>query len=491
MYTKQIGKLSSFKMSNDFDVTIIGSGPGGLAALSAMREDYSINMLSDVQLNRASRHIRESNKHSKAKRICVVDPNPDWLSQWERNFEALDISFLRSPTVAHCCYFDRNALLAYAISQGREDELLESGCSDIKSLKGTILPQVGLWKLPSTKLFIDFSRDLARQLKHKYIQGKVVDIGKDSLNSIFKITIGGNLEKVISSKSVILATGAVGRPIPIIPKHIKELSSTRIFQWQQLDQAISSLNQCAAKKSKVLVVGGGLTAVQAAHKVVKGSGAQVVLCSRRDLVERHFDIPVKWFDEREARFHQSQFYFEPEEERLKALKSTRGGGTVPPVYMKKTRALEIRGHITRKTGDVVSITEENDDSLMVTIKHTDSSEEKIEIDIIIVACGLKPDCMAHPLVQKIQEKWPIKMTGGFPIVSDELQWTENLHVVGGLSALSVGPDANNIMGISRAAETVANALNSKNWLRKKESNVLRNPFDVFLDETDISSDEEE
>lgn len=62
---------------------------------------------------------------------------------------------------------------------------------------------------------------------------------------------------------------------------------------------------------------------------------------------------------------------------------------------------------------------------------------------------------------------------------------------GGLASLAVGPDAANLMGISRAAETVANALSCKVWLREEESNVLSNPFAAFLDDTtSISSDEE-
>jgi hypothetical protein len=63
-------------------------------------------------------------------------------------------------------------------------------------------------------------------------------------------------------------------------------------------------------------------------------------------------------------------------------------------------------------------------------------------------------------------------------------------VVGGLASLAVGPDAANLMGIARAAETVANALSCKEWLREEESNVLSNPFAAFLVDSDISSDEE-
>jgi hypothetical protein len=172
------------KFNMQYDLIIIGSGPAGLAALSCVQEDYSLNMLDSTQVQRASSWIKKGYRDKK--RVMVIDPNEKWLGEWERNFDTLDIQYLRSPTIAHCSYFDRNALLVsfldvfmrcitysyhilhfnqcYAISQGREEELLDSGCSDIKSLRGTVLSSVGLWKLPSSNLFLDFSRHLAKTL---------------------------------------------------------------------------------------------------------------------------------------------------------------------------------------------------------------------------------------------------------------------------------------------------------------------------------------
>lgn len=443
--------------------------------------------------------MASKNSSSRSKRICVIDPNPIWLNEWERNFQTLGISFLRSPALAHCSYFDQNALLAYAISEGREDELLESGCSDIKSLKGTILPQVGLWKLPSTKLFIDFSRSLAKSLPHDYFQGNVVDTQQHDCKSVFNLVLDTNAHQLISTKSVILATGAVGSPV--IPQSLKDLSSSRIVPWQRLNNVLATLEKSELMSQQVLVVGGGLTAVQTAQKIVnsakdKGTSMKVVICSRRCLVERHFDIPVKWFDEREARFHQSQFYHESETQRLEALQRTRGGGTVPPFYMKRLHSMEKEGVVICKTGDISIVKENDDNSLVVCISQPKDktfldADIEIKVDAIVLACGLQPDCFACPLVEKIQQKWPRKIIGGFPVVSEDLMWTENMYVVGGLASLSVGPDASNIMGILRAAETVANALNSKKWLRDQDSNVLRNPFEIFQDDTDASSDEED
>lgn len=508
-----------------YDVCIIGAGPAGLAALSAIQEDYSLNALNETQINRATRRL--SQQRRRQLRVLVVDPHDTWLSEWERNFQTLDIQFLRSPCVAHCSYFDRNALLAYAMEHNRENELLETGCSSISSLQGTVLPQVGLWKLPSTQLFLDFSRQLAQSLPHTYRQGQVQSVTKDDNDDdAFRIVVMEQQKLVeVTSKYVILATGMVGRPI--VPKPLqplvdvaaaspnnKQQQQQRIYPWQQLDQAIKQ-----QQHQKFLVVGGGLTAVQTALKLASSSlNNRVVLCSRRPLVERHLDIPLQWFDYREFQYHQAQFYHESPETKRLLLKQSRGGGTVPPLYMEQLRKKNTTKKIQIMVGDVDGVEEEKDQltvrirksrnstqrsSIVIhkenltpnnttTTEHTTTTLEDIHVDAIVLACGVQPDALSHPLLQSMHkslEKKPLFDTyQGYPIVTEDLNLCPNVYVVGGLASLSVGPDAANLMGIARAAETVANAMNSKGWLREEEANVYRNPFDVFDDDSSDSSD---
>lgn len=487
-----------------YDVCIIGAGPAGLACLSTIQEPYSLDLLTDNQILRASAWIQR-NPQSKSKKVCVIDPNHNWFHQWDDNFQTLDISFLRSPTIAHCSYFDKNALLAYAISNGREDELLESGCSSIKSLRGTVMPQVGLWKLPSSKLFLDFSRNLASTLPHDYIQGKAIDIKPvydddlstasiDSSSKIYRIILENQVD--VYTSSVIVAAGMAGKPI--IPESLlhstnpiqTSTSKQRIYQWKELNSVLSTFDKMT---NGVLVVGGGLTAIQAAQKIVRHVeregvvSSKVVLCSRRPVVERHFDIPVKWFDEREARLLQADFYHEPEGLRLDKMKSVRGGGSIPPIYMDLNREMEQRGRLQTMVGEVYIKDTDEDGSLIVSI----SSKTTMKFDAIVLACGIKPDCLSNPFIQKIHSQWPIKVKDGYPCLSEDLQWTDGIYVVGGLASLSVGPDGGNLMGISRAAETVAIAIDSKSWLRHQQSSVLKNPFDVFLEESDLSSSEDD
>jgi hypothetical protein len=461
------------KHSSSYDVCIIGSGPSGLACLSAIREPYSIDLLTESQIQRAEHSLKLHHQLS----VCVIDPEPNWMNTWKTSFEQLNIQHLRSPAIAHPNMFDRNALLAFAVERGRESELNESGCSDIKSLFGLGQTQVGLWKLPSTKLFLDFCDDMVSSLAHTYLQGRVVDLLKQDQdgNHCLQYTDPTGEARCISTRNVILTAGTLGRPI--LPCG---LVGCPTVSWNSPEAFLTRTvcDRLLPKKQHVLVVGGGLTAVQAALRVAE-AGNTCVLCSRRPLRRQHFDIPVDWFDQRKTNKCLSGFYHDTIENRLEKLKEARDGGSVPPMYMKRLE--ENKGRLSCWVGDVEYHDEEEDASEdgSVTILFEGSP---YKFDKIVLACGIQPDCKSNPLVEKIHRLWPIPIHGGLPDVTEDLRWHDgqttppNLFVTGAMAGLQVGPDAGNLMGIRRAALVVANSLECRSWLREK---ALVNPFEAL------------
>ena len=366
------------------------------------------------------------------------------------------------------------SLLAYAVLSGREDELIESGCAEIRKLHGLGQTQVGLWKLPSASLFKDFCLYLADQLPHDYVRGYAIDLDRDE-GGDYVVKLADGTEVV--SSSVILALGPTGRVV--IPEQISQVPKAQLISWKCMK------NELKPNHEVVLVVGGGLTAVQAAQYVLR-QGKRVYLSSRRQLVERHFDIDTCWFDKRSTNLHISEFYHRSEAERLAALKEARGGGSVPPIYMKDLRKWEEKGKLTLVTADPEYICSTDNGKLVIAL-----NEGKTELfDCIIHACGIKPDCTANPLIKKIQEKLGVKMVGGFPSISVDLEWTDNLFCVGALAALNVGPDSGNIMGARRGASIVANSMECKSWLRDEEGGALANPFQLFQDDETTDSESE-
>ena len=499
--------------TDHYDFCIIGSGPAGLATLSALRESYTLGdgiHLNDLNIQRNQIILNretKNNHHQRNKRICVIDPHPNWMDGWKNNFDRLNIKFLRSPVLAHPDAFDPNSLLAYAYTHHRQHELQESDCSHSKKLQSLGESQIGLWDLPSTSLFNDFCVDLSKRLQHDYICGNVVDIKdysiiKDNVDNgealPFQLTIDkkGKTRK-ITANAVILALGTVGNPI--IPRGLKLVPNSKVCHWQQLDVHKDKIQYC----KNVLVVGGGLTAIQTAQFALansKNTTTKVILCSRRHIQEKAFDVANSWFDRRHTNRHISNFYHSSVEERLRILKDARNGGSVPSMYMNAIQPYIKSGHLEIiEGGEVVfnrmTIDDENDEErndpssssrVSVTINqqgefnnkpssssvNTCNSSAEFEFDLILLATGVEPDCNVHPLIQQVQKRYPIDTVGGFPCITEDLQFPcrEKLCVVGSLSSLNTGPDAANLMGIKRSANIVANTLDCRSWLRNEGGN---------------------
>ena len=81
---------------------IIGAGPAGLAALSAIHEPYTVDTMTPTQVSNANLSMKKHNGSKKKKKmdgtganssvgpsdkkICVIDRHDSWLVGWKDNF---------------------------------------------------------------------------------------------------------------------------------------------------------------------------------------------------------------------------------------------------------------------------------------------------------------------------------------------------------------------------------------------------------------------
>ena len=320
---------------------------------------------------------------------------------------------------------------------------------------------------------------MARNLQHDYIKAYASDIIQNEGGG-YVVSLQDGTE--ILASSVVLALGQSG--MQVMPSGLQSVPNNLLLPWDRMKESLQPHHE------SVLVMGGGLTAVQSAQYCLR-QGKNVVLCSRRPLVERHFDIDECWFDKRTANKHISEFYHQDESERLRQLREVRGGGSVPPLYMDDLQKWQNKGKLNLVNQlDPEYICQTEDGKLVIGI-----GEDEIKFDCVILACGVKTNCIMNPLVKRVQENFPINIVEGFPNISVNLEWSKNLYVVGALAGLNVGPDAANIMGARRAASIVANAIGSKNWLRQNDG-ALSNKFKAYAcffedDSTSESSDSDD
>jgi hypothetical protein len=87
-----------------------------------------------------------------------------------------------------------------------------------------------------------------------------------------------------------------------------------------------------AEGSQVLVIGGGLTAAQAALAAVR-AGFRVSLRSREALRMRDYDVETEWLDRRHVNRLRFDFLSTPMAERSSFLREATAGGSMPGSYV--------------------------------------------------------------------------------------------------------------------------------------------------------------
>ena len=429
------------------DVVIIGGGPHALAALAALNE----GALGTDQT-----------------RICVIDPGSHFMQAWNTRFEALEIDYLRSPALAHPAAFDPTALVNYAIDKGRTSELRDAPVSSRWLASTDIDRERWLKSLPSSALFRDFCASLESELPHRWASGYAANVSKDGRTGEYDVrykTTADGREHAVAARAVILATGPVGKwriPAPFEP----HLASRLVLHTEELLQTSNGkgtlseeiTRRCPSESARVLVIGGGISAAQAAVAAAR-AGHQVVLRSRRPLQTRPFDIDHGWLDMRKADRMRFEFLCLPYHLRLSAVRKASSGGSVPANYMEE---------LHRLSQTTPNLTLEVDEAIDASKVRVDSKGEHVVVNgetfaMVILATGVvtAPSCGdSSPLYRSVQELLKAPTVDGLPRVDSRLRWVpnENVFVLGANAALELGPGALNLMGAMRGARVVSNEL---------------------------------
>ena len=446
-------------------IVIVGGGPHALAALSALHE----GRLEDVGGPEAN--------------VCVIDPGTHFMQSWNARFDALQIDHLRSPAFTHPVAFEPTALLDFAKCEGRTQELIERPGGGDWVPTTDLSEQATLLKArPSHSLFRDFCASLEAKLCHRWLSGTAHQVCKDQSTGKFRVhftaTADGRERRVVA-RAVILATGPVSKwnvPTPFAP-HLG--ASPLILHTEALlTNSTCTLSEqiarrCPEESARVLVIGGGISAAQAALAACR-AGHQVVLRSRRPLQTKDFDTGSEWLDVRTGARLRFEFLCLPMVRRRELIRAATPGGSVPATYMAELLALSKR---------TTSLQLEVDADIDRSNVHIGGDGKRISVNgesfaMVILATGVVTSPACSELYQSIQGQFGAPTVDGLPRVDSRLRWLpgEDIFVMGANAMLELGPGGGNLMGAMRGARTVSNELRSLMQAPSTQPSLSRSVF---------------
>ena len=370
--------------------------------------------------------LQKSAKHYN--KFLVFDPNQTWMSQWQQQFAAQQIPYLRSPAVHHP---DPNPHQLRTFAENRYSELFPP------------------YDRPGTELFNDFCDEVISRWKlaDKVYPAKVVRVLPIKQGSRDRFQLVLDTGETIIARRVVLATGSGKVQLPNwVDKITSDYPADRLCHSQQIN--LSRLNLTG---EHILIVGGGLTSGHLA-KGAMNLGATVTLMTRKELQSKTFDADPGWLGPKYLKgFHAETDWYE----RYRQIQQARNGGSMTPDMMLQLSQAANEGKIRINECCQVSDAHWQDNFWQVNCpigcQH--------QVNRIWLATGTRFNVTEHPLLQDVLKTYPTEIVNGLPILDEHLRLPKsNFFIMGGLAALQIGPVARNIGGGKMACQRIVPAI---------------------------------
>jgi cation diffusion facilitator CzcD-associated flavoprotein CzcO len=390
------------------DLVIVGAGPQALT-------------LSCLLLQKRRRLHR---------RLRIVDPSGRWLSRWQRQMERYEIPWLRSPSPHHP-HPNAHALRQLAQSRQRNRQL------------------EGPYGLPHTDLFADFCRQVISE--YQLTEG----VQAASVQHIRLPKKGSGPMELALSDGTTRAAGrlviATGSGTPQMPSWVEQIAGEHPPDVLLHSDRIHLPSLGSLQDQRILIVGGGLTSAHLALGALR-RGARVHLLCRRTLKHRPFDADPGWLGPK----YLKAFHAEPcMRRRQRQVLEARDGGSITPETAAQLSQAQRGGALQLHEQCEVRSAQWRCDQW--TVLCTDG--HGLEVDRIWLATGHRQGVCQHPLLRQLQEQRPIDLVNDSPALACDLSWPGSaVHVMGGLSALQIGPAARNLFGGREAARRICRAV---------------------------------
>ncbi len=347
--------------------------------------------------------------------LLIIDPRPP-LSLWERRAQNCGMRYLRSASVHH--------IGLSSADLGRYQKRLYR-CGQ---------PWQGKVSCPRLELFNSHCQHLLStfNLKERWFPADVHCVDKGAEGYRVSTARGS-----VVSKRVILALG------PRFMSHRPEwLKPAEGLVAHLLDPNLQ-LSRLASSSS-LAVVGGGMTAVQAALELSRQHS--VKLFTRSPIKVARFDVASGWMGHARAPFGRLA-----PSQRRRVIESHRHPGTINREVFKRLRAALAQGHLEHHLLEKPRCWRVEGGGLQMI-----NSETHHSFDQVLLGTGFSKGL--HPLQEQLAHKLGAPLAPcSAPLLDPSLQWLPNLFVVGCHADLQVGPTAPNLLGGRLACERVLSA----------------------------------
>ncbi|MFW6368761.1 MAG: FAD/NAD(P)-binding protein [Spirochaetota bacterium] len=354
--------------------------------------------------------------------LCIVDPNARLAAVWLRRARRVGMEFLRSPS-SHNLDPDYRALRRHAVHKGFARNV---------HLKPP-------YARPSTRLFTDQLEHIVEsdRLDAVHYRARVTGISRTSSGYSVQTDSG-----TLHTRQVILALGP-GSLMQPPGLQADEQRAGHLFAGtdESIDSEVSPdpYEEAARGGARMAVIGGGISAWQAALRYSELGAGTVSLISPHPIVESLFDSDPCYIGPKCG----STYDLLPPEEKLECLRRARFPGTIPPELAAAAREACDRGAI-HSTLCPARRLEHHENQVTV---HTSDGAALGPFDSAVFATGLTRSVPYIELISRISRELNLPLhAGGHPVLTSSLEWAPGLFCTGRHGELIIGPQAASIVG---------------------------------------------
>lgn len=354
-------------------------------------------------------------------RLGILDPHEALLAEWERCTAATGMAYLRS-TIVHHLALDPHDLWHFARRRGLRPGQFR-----------------GPYRRPALDLFRDhcLGQIAEHGLGRLHLRGRAAGLARTAHGWCVETDRGP-----LAARRVLLAISVGEQP--------------RWPGWARALRAaggpVRHLYGCAGAgetaAGESIVVGGGISAAQAAVALARAAPGSVTLVMRHEIRVEGFDSPAGWVGPKELR----GFLAEPSMARRRALiAGARRPGSMPDDVARTLRRAEAAGMLRVMRGEVRRAAVQPDGRVGLELPGL-----TLRADRVLLATGFEQGRPGGAWLDRAIAEHGLPLAPcGYPLIAPSLAWAPGLYVTGALAELELGPVARNIAGARHAGERLA------------------------------------